>query len=512
VLQSRDFGFKLAKTAMEEHLGLLRKRFAGGPPDLLERALASYDSIPVDQRASRLLYWPLVQESDQNKTAIFSHCPLYRVPATQFSEYFYYDFLVHCQKTGWSKPKTRRLSVTTDIGSTKKPKPTVLDDPNILVLPPSPPTTSLVIGSNNALSRLVRLLDWDSKLVPAHLQSPEAFAEAAAEAASSPHLSAPVHWSRHIVTPYHYKGFFALLSPFLSLQQTMHAHIQLYAGDEWHFTASNCTLVIHQAEHFHGLTLHMPGQLCPIELGLGSFSTDADGHRSLSLATLAGPDQLCYGESHGSQVMLVFGDRPGVLRLCPLDNTFPASGGDGCGKHCALDIEYGVLEYWCEALPFSDDCQANTVHLLAPWQQPIRYEVVGCEEFTNQMMLHDSLMMCSFVPIEFFVLYPVEEHQQGTTRWWLHDGNLCAALHLYEAVRNLRLEWCKPELPYFSLYGQRLVVARAHDCFYLLDQETGYAWVSFQLSSPNQSERAIRFSLIDPRCAPFFDLTYHLIY
>lgn len=487
---------------MEEHLSVLCQRLLHSCG--LSAALSQYDTVPSNQRHSFVLYWPR-RQSPETDTLLFTLVPLYRIPPNQYDEYFYYGFLVHCAKYGhlYRSPRNRKKKV---------------DDPNILVLPPSPQKKA-----EGAKTGLVRLLDWDDRVVPHHLRSAESFAQAAAEAASV--VLMPVHWSKYTITPYNYKAFFGLRSPYLSLERALHSFVQLYHGDQWHFVASNASLMIPDPAKFRGITLHMPAQLCTIELALESFTADADGCRTLSLASLASPNQLCYVETHGSQVLVSFDETPGTLRLCATNNRFDSYGdaSSDAYPYCLMDIGYAELEYWVAVSPIDnpsyravDVNNSNEASLisLAPWQQPTQYGVFGANQLANCMIQADTALWTLGTVGE--TLMDVAKPSSVEPGWfnWPH-GRTGEGAELHRMLRDLRIEWVKPDMPYFSLDDTGVPVARSPKTGrnYLLHVDSGKAWASFMTSTVPQSEsNYVVFTMIPPSDAPFFDLNSHYIY
>jgi hypothetical protein len=493
---------------MEEHLSVLCQRLLHGDNTALSAALSQYNDLSPKQRHSFVLYWPR-----NNNNTTFSLVPLYRVPPEQHDEYFYYGFLVHCSKYG----HLYRCPSNDSKKSGRQRKKTKRDDPNILVLPPSPQRKSAGGGGETAL---VRLLDWDDRVVPRHFHSAESFAQAAAEAASmetNPTLM-PVHWASYTITPYTHKAFFGLRSPYLSLERALHSLVQLYHGHRWHFVASNAALLIPDPEKFCGITLHIPAQLCTIELALTSFTADADGSRSLSLASLASPNQLCYVETHGSQVLVSFDATPGTLRLCATSNAFDSDpysesvGIDDTHPYCLMDIGYAELEYWVAASPI--DNPSHHITSLAPWQQPTQYGVIGAHQLANWMIQTDAALRTLGTTEK--TLLDVKSEGTADPDWFSWPrGRVSEAAELHHMLRNLRVEWSKPEMPYFSLDETGVPVARCAQSGrnYLLHADSGKAWASFIISTVPQCEsNCIVFTMIPPSDAPFFDFNSQYIY
>ena len=285
---------------LEAHYSAFRFRMDCARQEMRRAVLRSFEHIGVEQRMTLLLHWPRAERTAQLPQ--LRHLTLYRVPREQYCTHFYFGFLCH-----YAKHHHRARNEATQ----KKAVP-----------PPEP---------------LVRLLNWSSEAIPAGLQS----AEALAPTDIVEEGCAYQHWGPRCVDRLGYKLSFTLRRPRLSMRYVAHTRVRLYDGEPVRLVASNCCVVLSGADaaRFHGLTLRLPNQSCEVELPLSAFRSDAQGRRTLDLTMLSGADQLCFLDTQGSPLTLVFDCEQDELR-----GTLRLYGGSG-ETRCSLDIGACELEY-----------------------------------------------------------------------------------------------------------------------------------------------------------------------
>jgi hypothetical protein len=440
---------------LEDHYRIFRVRMLLESVETQRAVLTSYQHCTLDERIKLVLHWPrrtVIASTDESSSQTkqqqppkLTHVPLHRVPPEHYGEYFYFGFLCHFLK--YSFKERRKKSLLAIPVQANAATATATED--ILCLSPVAPR----------VEPMVRLLDWGAANVDdmGQLLSQEAMSARFA-------TECDYHWSSRPIDQYNYKTYFVLHQPRLSMKQVSHSRVQCYHEEPCQLVASNCQILVTSAEHFHGLTLFLMEQLCPVELPLSSFKRDTAGNHVLELVYLAAVDQLCYIETHGSQITVVFGERAGVMRLCSQGS-------------CGIDIGVCELEYWSNE----------------PLRFPSRYGIMD----TDQILL----LQC-----------------EGA-HW--HLQYLCAectqyneATQLYSCVQSLRLDWVKP-VPLFFLGNEQLMVvpgSEADDWWLLYWQVRPIA--RFWLNPP-YSEYNILFRLVLPAEAqslPPFDISKLYIY